>query len=231
MEYDEGRVQTGGAGRVLWVTPARWRSGSGQLTDRAALEARADAQTIQNLRRGVDERRRRRAQEGDYRLVQEQLLRAVELLQRTLARDQARRGGVGRTVRPFVVGALLGGGLGLLYAPQAGAVARGRVRAWATRLAGQVRELAETVQGQAQQAFDQVTRGAAALGGSATGQDVAATPHTPAPTASASPADGGPGERAGRDHGAARRGGDDQADAGYPGPAPPDPAGVGDPRR
>ena len=135
MEHGEERVRTGREGRLLRVTTARWRAGRDQRADRAALEARADEQTIQNLRRAVEERRRHRARDRDLQLTQEQLYRAVASLQRALARPRA-RGGLGRAVRPLAIGALLGVGLSLLYAPGAGAAARAQVRDWAARLAG-----------------------------------------------------------------------------------------------
>ena len=88
-------------------------------------------------------------------LDQGQLLERLERLERQLAQSRVRPAGGG--LRMFLFGALVGGGLALLYAPQQGEQSRERVLQWkdrAVELAGQAQEQATRVAGQVQQATD-----------------------------------------------------------------------------
>ena len=74
-----------------------------------------------------------------------------------------RRGGPLRRWRPFLVGALVSGGPGLLYAPRPGAALRAQVRQAAgplqeraTQLTTQAKERVGALQGQAQEQLGQV---------------------------------------------------------------------------
>ena len=97
---------------------------------------------------------------GIVQLDQGKLLARLERLETQLDRvARAQGGGFGATLRGFVLGALVGAGLALLYAPQRGEETRQRVfqvKEQAAQLAGQAREQATQVAGQAQQAAGQL---------------------------------------------------------------------------
>ena len=91
---------------------------------------------------------------------QGKLLDRLERLEKQIARGNARRGGgLGTALKAFAVGALVGGGAALLYAPQRGEQTRQRLlqaKDQATQLAGQAKEQTAHLAGQAQQAAGQL---------------------------------------------------------------------------
>ena len=122
-------------------------------------------------------------------LDQGQLLKRLERLEQQLAkRGQRRGGGAGTALKAFTVGALVGGGAALLYAPQRGEQIRRQLR----QRGSQVTEQATAVAGQARQAAGQLTDQARQAISQGTDQVQAATmrpasgaPAPPAPAASA----------------------------------------------
>jgi hypothetical protein len=110
----------------------------------------------------------------------------VEALRRQVAERDRRRGGPLRRWRPFLFGALVSGGLGVLYAPRPGAEMRAQVRQAAgplqeraTQLTTQAKERVGALQGQAQEQLGQVRaraqRGAALTQGGTAGEPPRAT--------------------------------------------------------
>ena len=164
-----------------------WQTGAEQATDTAQTGQqraawtwwagkRAVAGTVSEAqaawRQRQEERAQAQAREAERRY--EQLAQAVEALQRQVAARDRRGGGVLRGVRPFLVGALVSGGLGLLYAPRPGAETRAQVRQAAgplqeraTQLTTQARDRAVAVQGQAQQALGPIKERLGTLQGQA----------------------------------------------------------------
>ena len=98
-------------------------------------------------------------------LDQGKLLDRLERLEKQIAKSGRRRGGgLGTTLKAFAVGALAGGGLALLYAPQKGEQTRQRLlergaqlREQATEAAGQAQQAAGQLADQAQQSVSQAT--------------------------------------------------------------------------
>jgi gas vesicle protein len=129
-------------------------------------------------------------------LDQRKLLERLERLEKQLAkRNEDRGGGVGATLKAFAVGALVGGGVALLYAPQRGEQTRQRVlqvKEQATQLAGQAKEQATQVAGQAQQAASQIKDQAQQSVGQLKDQVQSTTvkPPAPAPPAAVQPRQG-----------------------------------------
>lgn len=168
-----------------------WRAGKRQVTDQVAevQETRREKQ-----RREVQLKARKEEVQHEY------LLKAIQRLERQLAARDRRRGGFLRAIRPVVFGALVSGGLGLLYAPRPGAETRAQIRQStsgfqerATAVTGQVKEQAQgtlsqiadkvdTVQQQAQgavsQAKEQAQSGPVAAQASVAEQRPAATQAT-----------------------------------------------------
>jgi gas vesicle protein len=108
---------------------------------------------------------------GTVQVDQDKLLDRLERLEKQIAKSgEQRGGGFGTALKAFAVGALAGGGLALLYAPQRGEQTRqrllqakeqatqvaGQAREQTAQLAGQVKEQATQVAGQAQQAVSQL---------------------------------------------------------------------------
>ena len=98
----------------------------------------------------------------DARQVNAELEELLEQLRRELAPTRRQEAGWGTRLRAVALGGLVGGGLALLCAPQAGVVTRRRLRqrggelqGRASELASQAREQASVVQAQAQQALGQ----------------------------------------------------------------------------
>ena len=164
-----------------------WQAGAEQTADTAQTGQQRAAWTWWAGRRAVagtvseaqaawrqrqEERARGQAQEAERRY--EQLAQAIEALQRQVAARDRRGGGVLRGARPFLVGALVSGGLGVLYAPRPGAETRAQVRQAAgplqeraTQLTTQARDRAVAVQGQAQQALGPIKERLGTLQGQA----------------------------------------------------------------
>src|SRR5438045_8491335 len=94
-------------------------------------------------------------------LDQGKLMDRLERLEKQIARGSERRGGgFGTALKAFAVGALVGGGAALLYAPQRGEQTRQRLRQakeQATQLAGPAKEQTAQMAGQGE---DQGTQGA-----------------------------------------------------------------------
>jgi len=170
-----------GEGEQSWV---RWAlMGAGVAIPLAALALPGTRQTIfrtvrtgtQQLTEQVEDVRAARQAEQERERVERhrQLMQAIAEVERELKQRRKRRGGLLRTVRPFALGSLLGGGLGLLYAPQAGKQTQEQLRQRASmvttevtegaievgqsaqRVAGQVKEQAQQTAGQVQQAAGQ----------------------------------------------------------------------------
>lgn len=170
-----------GEGEQSW---GRWALlGAGVALPLAALALPGTRQTVfRTLRTGTqqlteqveDVRAARQAeQERERRQRHQQLMQAIAEVERELAQRRKRRGGLLRTLRPFTLGSLLGAGLGLLYAPQAGKQTQAQLRERANmvteevtegaievgqsaqRVAGEVKEQAQQTAGQAQQAAGQ----------------------------------------------------------------------------
>ena len=159
-EQGADAAQTG-TQRATWT----WRAGQ-----RAVAQTVSDAQSAWRQRR--EERARAQAQEAERRY--EQLAEAIEALQRQVAERDKRRGGPLRRWRPFLFGALVSGGLGLLYAPRPGVETRAQVRQAAgplqeraSQLTTQAKDRAAVVQGQAQQGLGQVKERVGTLQGQA----------------------------------------------------------------
>lgn len=90
-------------------------------------------------------------------LDQGMLLDRLEHLEKQIAKQQG--GGAGATLKTFILGALVGAGVALLYAPQGGEQTRQRlsqVKEQATQVAGQAKEQTAQLAGQAQQAASQI---------------------------------------------------------------------------
>ena len=177
------RAWQSGASQVVET----WQSGTQQAADtaqtgqqraawtwwagrRAVAGTVSEAQAAWRLRQ--EQRARGQAQEAERRY--EQLAEAVEALQRQVAGRDQRRGGFLRRWRPFLLGTVVSGGLGVLYAPRPGAETRAQLRQSAgplqeraTQLTTQARDRAVVVQGQAQQALAQVKERAGTLQGQA----------------------------------------------------------------
>jgi gas vesicle protein len=92
---------------------------------------------------------------------QRRLAEALEHLEDQVARSQ--RGGFGTTFKAFVIGALVGAGAALFYAPQRGEELRqqmqqrsSQMKEQATQLAGQVQQSVGQVKDQAQQSASQI---------------------------------------------------------------------------
>lgn len=139
-----------------------WRAGRRQVTQ--AAEAATDLATskVDDVRETRQRRQAeaRRLQERQLDQQYEQLFTLVKALERQVEARDKRRGGGLRGARPFIFGALVSGGLGLLYAPRTGPATRARlaevtagVRERLTGMAQQAQEGAEAVQGQAQGAL------------------------------------------------------------------------------
>ena len=102
-------------------------------------------------------------------LDQGHLLKRLAGLEKQIAKSgQQRGGGVGTALKAFGVGALVGGGVALLYAPQTGEQTRQRLLRRGTEL-----------KDQAAQAAGQATEQAASLAGQATDRVQASTVWSP----------------------------------------------------
>jgi len=153
-----------GEGEGSW---ARWALlGAGVALPLAALALPATRQTIlrsvrtgtQQITEQVEEvRAARQAEQERERLERHrQLMQAIAEVERELVQRRKRRGGLLRTVRPFALGSLLGAGLGLLYAPQAGKETQQQLRQRANLVTTEVTEGAIEVGQSAQQVVSQV---------------------------------------------------------------------------
>ncbi|HEX6736833.1 MAG TPA: YtxH domain-containing protein [Vicinamibacteria bacterium] len=93
-------------------------------------------------------------------LDQGKLMDRLERLEKQIAKSgEQRGGGFGTALKAFTVGALVGGGAALLYAPQRGEQTRQRLlqaKEQATQMAGQAKEQTAQLAGQAQQAAGQL---------------------------------------------------------------------------
>jgi len=152
-----------GEGEGSW---ARWALlGAGVALPLAALALPATRQTIfRSVRTGTqqiteqveDVRAARQAEQERERVERHrQLMQAIAEVERELAQRRKRRGGLLRTVRPFAFGSLLGAGLGLLYAPQAGKETQQQLRQRANLVTTEVTEGAIEVGQSAQQVVGQ----------------------------------------------------------------------------
>ncbi len=148
------RQVAGGVGSVSETVIDRLRSGRQQVAGQVE-----DVQRSRKAAQAREERRRAAEQEQ----TREQLYQAIKRLEEEIGKRDKRQGGFGRTLRRFTVGTLIGGGLGLLFAPQPGTATRARLREStgglqqrATQVTAQVREQAGTVAQQAQGTLSQV---------------------------------------------------------------------------
>ena len=93
----------------------------------------------------------------DARQVHVELEELLEQLRRELAPTRRQEAGWGTRLRAVALGGLVGGGLALLCAPQAGVVTRRRLRQRGGELQGRASELASQASEQA--SVDRVLRG------------------------------------------------------------------------
>lgn len=106
-----------------------------------------------------------------------QLAETLDRIERQLAKNSQQRGGFGSMLRAFLFGSVVGAGLAVLYAPQAGAQTRQKLSQtsgeWmerATQFTDQAQDQVITLQAQAQEKLSQAKEQAQSMSAKAQGQ-------------------------------------------------------------